>query len=200
MKKILVASTNPGKIREIKEILAGSNRCILTPLDINLDLNVEEKGTSFAENAEAKARQWSEASGLAALADDSGLCVDALDGRPGVRSARFAGENATDEENYLLLLEEMKGVTQRSARFVCAVALAFPGGGIVTARGEYEGCILENPVGDGGFGYDPVFFDPVSGKSFAQLSQQEKNERSHRKKALIALKQELLGSGYLSRE
>lgn len=195
---ILVATTNPGKIREIREILAGLTVSILTPKDINLELDVAENGLSFADNAETKARAWCEASGLAALADDSGLCVDALDGRPGVRSARFAGDNATDEENYRLLLESLKDVTLRTARFVCAVALVFPTGEVVTARGDYEGRILEKPVGEGGFGYDPVFFDPASGKSFAQLTAREKNDRSHRKKALALLKQTLVRSGHFN--
>lgn len=195
---ILAATTNPGKIREITEILAGLEVAILTPKETNVVLDVEEDGSSFAENAAIKARAWCAASGLPALADDSGLCVDALGGRPGVRSARFAGQGASDEDNYLLLLESMNGEKDRSARFVCAVALAFPGGDIVIAEGSYEGRILEEPVGEGGFGYDPVFFDPASNKSFAQLTSQEKNERSHRKKALVELKRKLLQSGYLT--
>lgn len=195
---ILAATTNPGKIREITEILAGLEVAILTPKETNVVLDVEEDGSSFAENAAIKARAWCAASGLPALADDSGLCVDALGGRPGVRSARFAGQGASDEDNYLLLLESMSGEKDRSARFVCAVALAFPGGDIVIAEGSYEGRILEEPVGEGGFGYDPVFFDPASNKSFAQLTSQEKNERSHRKKALVELKRKLLQSGYLT--
>jgi XTP/dITP diphosphohydrolase len=195
---ILVATTNPGKIREITEILAGLEVAILTPKETNVVLDVEENGTSFAENAAIKARAWCAASGLPALADDSGLCVDALGGRPGVRSARFAGQGASDEDNYLLLLERMSGKMDRSARFVCAVALAFPGGDLVVAEGSYEGRILEEPLGEGGFGYDPVFFDPASKKSFAQLTPQEKNERSHRKKALVELKRKLLQSGYFA--
>ena len=195
---ILAATTNPGKIREITEILAGLEVAILTPKETNVVLDVEEDGSSFVENAAIKARAWCAASGLPALADDSGLCVDALGGRPGVRSARFAGQGASDEDNYLLLLESMSGKKDRSARFVCAVALAFPGGDIVIAEGSYEGCILEEPVGEGGFGYDPVFFDPASNKSFAQLTPQEKNERSHRKRALVELKRKLLQSGYLA--
>ena len=194
---ILVATTNPGKITELTEILAGLKVSILTPKDIDLDLDVEENGQSFADNAETKARAWCEASGLVALADDSGLCVDVLDGRPGVRSARFAGQGASDEDNYRLLLECMIGKKNRGARFVCAVALAFPGGRVVLAQGSYEGRILEEPVGEGGFGYDPVFFDPASGRSFAQLTPKEKNERSHRKQALIELKHKLLEFGYL---
>jgi XTP/dITP diphosphohydrolase len=197
---ILVATTNPGKIREITEILAGPRVSIITPNEINLQLDVEENGLSFAENAAIKARAWCEASGMPALADDSGLCVDALDGRPGVLSARFAGNAATDEENYQLLLERMKGIQKRDARFVCVVALAFPGDEIVLAQGHYEGRILEDPVGNEGFGYDPVFFDPASGRSFAQLTREEKNNRSHRKKALEELKEKLIRSGCLDQK
>ncbi|HHO76165.1 MAG TPA: RdgB/HAM1 family non-canonical purine NTP pyrophosphatase [Deltaproteobacteria bacterium] len=194
---IFVATTNPGKIREISKILEMPGISILTPEDINISLDVEENGQSFAENAVIKARAWCEASGYPCLADDSGLVVKALDGRPGVRSARFAGNDATDEENYTLLLDSLKEVKDRRACFVCELALAFPDGDVVLARGEYEGLILEEPTGDAGFGYDPVFLDPASGRSFAQLSPQEKNDRSHRKKALIELKQKLLESGRL---
>jgi len=194
---ILVATTNPGKIREISRILAVPGVSILTPRDVNIVLDVEENGQSFAENARIKASAWCKASGYPALADDSGLIVDALDGRPGVRSARFAGEHATDEENYMLLLESLKGVEDRRARFVCATALAFPDGEVVQARGEYEGRILEAPIGEEGFGYDPVFLDPASGRSFAQLSPEEKNDRSHRKRALVELKRKLQDSGRL---
>jgi XTP/dITP diphosphohydrolase len=194
---ILVATTNPGKIREITEILAGPKVSIITPNEINLQLDVEENGLSFAENAAIKARAWCEASGMPALADDSGLCVDALDGKPGVQSARFAGNAATDEENYQLLLKRMKGIQKRDARFVCVVALVFPENVVVLAQGHYEGRILQEPVGNAGFGYDPVFFDPASGRSFAQLTPEEKNNRSHRKKALEELKEKLISSGHL---
>lgn len=197
---ILVATTNPGKIREITEILSGLNVSIITPNEINLALDVEEKGLNFAENAAIKARAWCEASGMPALADDSGLCVDALDGRPGVLSARFAGNSATDEENYQLLLKRMKGIQKRDARFVCVVALVFPEDEVILAEAHYEGRILEDPVGNAGFGYDPVFFDPASGKSFAQLTREEKNNRSHRKKALEELKKKLIQSGYLNQK
>lgn len=192
---ILVATTNPGKIREITRILDVPGLSILTPRDINIVLDVEENGQSFAENALIKARAWCKASGYPCLADDSGLSVDVLKGRPGVRSARFAGENATDEENYTLLLDSLKGVKDRSARFICVVALAFPDGEVVLAQGEYVGQILDEPAGDSGFGYDPVFLDPASGRSFAQLSPEEKNDRSHRKKALVELKSRLKESG-----
>lgn len=186
--KLLVATTNKGKIREIADILSDFNVTIVSPADIGLDLEVEENGTTFAENAAIKARAWSRASDLPALADDSGLCVDALQGRPGIKSARFAGSDAGDEENIALLLRSLEGETNRTARFVCVAALALPTGELILAEGSYGGVITDEPAGHGGFGYDPVFFDPDSGKTFAQMSPEEKNARSHRRRALEVLK------------
>lgn len=192
---LLVATTNQGKIKEIKDILSSLGITVITPPEINLQIEVKEDGATFAENASIKARAWSEASGMPALADDSGLCVDALGGRPGVLSARFAGPDADDSDNITLLLESLKGKEDRSARFVCAVALATVTGELITAGGEYEGVITHEPAGDKGFGYDPVFFDPSSGRTFAQLTPEEKNTRSHRRKALEVLKEKLKASG-----
>lgn len=196
--KVLAATTNKGKIREIADILSSLGITIITPQELDLQLTVHEDGSTFAENAAIKARAWSKASGLPTLADDSGLCVDALEGRPGVMTARFAGKDASDEENMALLLTFLKGKENRTARFVCAVALALPEGGLIQAEGEYEGLICEEPLGDGGFGYDPIFLDPKSGKTFAQLQSEEKNTFSHRRKALEALRAKLQNSGYLS--
>ncbi len=196
--KILAATTNKGKIREIADILTSLGITIITPQELDLQLNVEENGATFAENAAIKARAWSKASGLPTLADDSGLCVDALEGRPGVMTARFAGENASDEENIALLLQSLKGKENRRARFVCAVALAMPEGDLIGAEGECEGRICEEPAGEGGFGYDPVFLDVKSGKTFAQLDPSEKNTFSHRRRALEKLKLKLKDSGYIS--
>lgn len=196
--KVLAATTNKGKIREIADILSSLGITIVTPRELNLQLTVNEDGATFAENAAIKAHAWSKASGLPTLADDSGLCVDVLDGRPGVMTARFAGNDAGDEENMALLLESLKGKKNRTARFVCAVALVFPQGELLQAEGEYEGLICEEPLGDGGFGYDPIFLDPKSGKTFAQLQPEEKNTFSHRRRALEALKDKLQESGYLS--
>jgi XTP/dITP diphosphohydrolase len=134
---------------------------------------------------------------MPALADDSGLCVDALDGRPGVMSARFSGPDATDEKNIELLLRSLQSKTQRTARFVCAVALAWQTGEVILAEGRYEGIIIDEPRGRGGFGYDPVFLDPELNKTLAQMSPGEKNARSHRRKALDALKTRLQESGLL---
>ena len=195
--KLLAATTNRGKIVEIAEILSGLGVTVMTPEEIDLHIDVKEDGATFAENALIKARAWSEAAGMPALADDSGLCVDALDGRPGVMSARFSGSDATDEKNIQLLLRSLQGKTQRTARFVCAVALAWQTGEVILAEGRYEGIIIDEPRGRGGFGYDPVFLDPELNKTLAQMSPGEKNARSHRRKALDALKTRLQESGLL---
>lgn len=195
--KLLAATTNRGKIVEIAEILSGLGVTVMTPEEIDLHIDVKEDGATFAENALIKARAWSEAAGMPALADDSGLCVDALDGRPGVMSARFSGPDATDEKNIELLLRSLQGKTQRTARFVCAVALAWQTGEVILAEGRYEGIIIDEPRGRGGFGYDPVFLDPELNKTLAQMSPGEKNARSHRRKALDALKTRLQESGLL---
>ncbi|OPZ25845.1 MAG: Non-canonical purine NTP pyrophosphatase [Deltaproteobacteria bacterium ADurb.BinA179] len=195
--KLLAATTNRGKIVEIAEILSGLGVTVVTPEEIDLHIDVKEDGATFAENALIKARAWSEAAGMPALADDSGLCVDALDGRPGVMSARFSGPDATDEKNIELLLRSLQGKTQRTARFVCAVALAWQTGEVILAEGRYEGIIIDEPRGRGGFGYDPVFLDPELNKTLAQMSPGEKNARSHRRKALDALKTRLQESGLL---
>ncbi|HNU74704.1 MAG TPA: RdgB/HAM1 family non-canonical purine NTP pyrophosphatase [Deltaproteobacteria bacterium] len=195
--KLLAATTNRGKIVEIAEILSGLGVTVVTPEEIDLHIDVKEDGATFAENALIKARAWSEAAGMPALADDSGLCVDALDGRPGVMSARFSGPDATDEKNIELLLRSLQSKTQRTARFVCAVALAWQTGEVILAEGRYEGIIIDEPRGRGGFGYDPVFLDPELNKTLAQMSPGEKNARSHRRKALDALKTRLQESGLL---
>jgi len=197
LKRILVATLNKGKIREIKDILKDTGIKILTPDDINNPVMVEEDGKTFLENAVKKATAWMKATGIDSLADDSGLEVISLGGRPGVRSARFAGDNATDSDNVRLLLKSMEGIRDRRARFVCEVALALRDGRIITARGEYEGIILKSPVGENGFGYDPVFFDPSTGKTFAQLSGKEKNALSHRRRALTSLREKLVEQGII---
>lgn len=195
--KLLAATNNKGKIKELSDILSGLGITVLTPQGAGLSLDVEETGSTFEENAVLKARAWSEASGMPSLADDSGLCVDSLGGRPGVLSARFAGEGASDGENIELLLKSLKGVSGRSARFVCVAALALPAGEVITAEGRYEGVIIDTPLGTGGFGYDPVFFDPLAGKTLAQMGPEEKNARSHRRQALDKLREKLQASGYL---
>ena len=196
--KLLAATTNRGKIREITDILSGLGITVVSPREINLNVEVKEDGSTFAENACIKARAWSLAAGTPALADDSGLCVDALQGRPGVMSARFSGPDATDEKNIALLLKLLEGEAERSARFVCAAALAWETGEVVVAEGVYEGVIIDRPKGMGGFGYDPVFLDPELNKTLAQMSPEEKNARSHRRRALDALRDLLVRSGKLT--
>jgi XTP/dITP diphosphohydrolase len=195
--KVLVATSNRGKISEISQILAGTGISILTSQETGLSLDVEENGDTFEANAVIKAHAWRRYSGYPTLADDSGLCVDALAGRPGVHTARFAGDGATDQENYELLLKLMEGVTDRKAHFMCAVALSISDEMVITAFGRCDGVILHEPIGKGGFGYDPVFCDRETGKSFAQLTDSEKNTRSHRGRALISLKQRLEEQGFI---
>ena len=189
--KILVATNNKGKLREIKEILTGPNIEIVTPGETGLILEVDEDGVTFTENAVKKAESWCKASGMNVLADDSGLCVEALNGAPGIRSARFAGDNSNDKDNIKLLLERLLGIENRNAKFVCVMALALTDGRVLTAQGECHGEITQTPSGSTGFGYDPVFLFTPKGKTFAEIEQDEKNRISHRRHALEALKEQL---------
>jgi len=188
--KLLVASGNRGKVREIRIRLRSLGFQVIGPDELPEPVPVcAEQGTSFCENARAKAAHWHRFSGLATLADDSGLEVEALDGAPGIRSARFAGENATDGDNIDLLLKKLAGLEEdkRGARFVCCLALCTGEGSIKTFTGSCSGRILTGPAGEGGFGYDPVFFYPPLNRSFAQVSTAEKNRVSHRARALEKL-------------
>jgi XTP/dITP diphosphohydrolase len=189
MKKLVIATKNKGKLTEFKRMLGEWPVEILSLLDFP-KINIIENGSSFEENAIIKAKTVCEATGHAALADDSGLEVDALGGRPGIYTARYAGPNATDEENIKKLLSEMKDIPweKRQARFVCSLALYFPDGKVHVANGYLEGIIDLEPKGDGGFGYDPVFYLPTYGKTIAQIPKDEKNKISHRAKALQKLK------------
>ena len=181
---IVLATRNQGKVRELAEPLRAFGLCVVG-LDAFPDLpEVEETGTTFEENALLKAREVSKRTGLVAIADDSGLCVDALNGGPGVYSARYGGEGLDDKGRYTLLLQNLRGQTTRAAHFTCAIACAFPNGDTITAEGQAPGTIAFAPMGEGGFGYDPVFFVPDKAKTFAQLTQEEKAEISHRGKAL----------------
>ena len=187
---LVIATRNKGKTREIKDLLKGF------PVDIkNLDdfgpiPHIEEDGNSFDENAYIKASFAARVLGLPALADDSGLMVEALGGLPGIHSARYAGENATDQQRYLKLLDEMMGKTNRKAAFECVISVAVPTGAALTYEARCEGLIAEAPAGSNGFGYDPVFFYPPFHKTFAQITREEKNRISHRGKALAELKSE----------
>ena len=182
--KFILATHNPGKLREMADILSHLGVEVVSPADVGITVEVEETGATFAENAMLKAKAICAASGLPAIADDSGLCVDALNGGPGVYSARYGGEDLDDKGRYTLLLNSMRGQTTRAAHFACAIACAFPGGKTLTAEGRCDGAIAFAPLGGGGFGYDPVFLVPEKGKTFGQLTAEEKSEISHRGRAL----------------
>lgn len=193
--KIVFASGNPGKIREVSEILSDLDITVVPQQEFGIE-SPEETGSTFVENALLKARYAAAQSGLPAMADDSGIVVDALDGRPGVRSARYAGEDATDQENVNKLLEEMADViaTRRSGGFHCAAVLVYPDEGIepLIVESTWRGEILRERRGEGGFGYDPVFFDQRHQKTGAEMSPEEKNSVSHRGRAFRELRNLLL--------
>jgi XTP/dITP diphosphohydrolase len=186
VKELLVASGNKGKLVEIAKILDGCVERIYSLADFPDIPAVREDGDTFEENARKKAMNAALATGMPVLADDSGLVVDALDGRPGVYSARFAGEGSNDAENNDRLLKELAGVAaeKRTAAFHCVAVLCFPDGSSRVFRGELQGVILERPRGAGGFGYDPLFLVPDQGKTLAELHMDIKNGISHRGKAL----------------
>ena len=181
--KFVLASHNKGKLAEMQAVLADLGVEVVMPADLGITVDVEETGETFAENAALKARAIMAASGLPAIADDSGLCVNWLNGAPGVYSARYGGLD-DDAARYRLLLQNLRGATDRSAYFHTAIVCAFPNGDTITAEGQAPGTIAFAPMGEGGFGYDPVFFVPDKAKTFAQLTQEEKAEISHRGKAL----------------
>ena len=185
--KLIIASNNQHKIQEIKQILGARFDEILSIKEAGVSHETLEDGQNFMENALKKAREISEITGCAALADDSGLCVDALGGAPGIYSARFAGEDnpaLRDSANNRLLLEKLSGVSNRTAHFTCAMALVYPDGREITAEGFMRGGILEAPRGKCGFGYDPLFLPAGEERSVAEMSDEEKNLISHRADAL----------------
>ena len=189
--KLVLASKNAKKLVEMNDILSHLGIEVCSEAEAGVDLEVEETGTTFEENSMLKARAVMEASGLPAIADDSGLCVDCLNGAPGVYSARYGGEGLDDPARYRLLLENMRGQMTRTAKFVSVITCCFPNGDVLTARGECPGTIAYAPMGEGGFGYDPVFLIPEKGKTFGQLSPEEKSAISHRGKALAAFVEKL---------
>ena len=189
--KLVLASKNEKKLKEMNEILSGMGVEVCLQRDAGVDVDVEETGTTFEENSLLKAKAVMEASGLPAIADDSGLCVDALNGAPGVYSARYGGEGLDDGGRYRLLLSSMPAGQPRTAKFVSVITCCFPNGDVLTARGECPGTIAFAPMGEGGFGYDPVFFLPRLKKTFAQLSPEEKNAISHRGTALKLFQEQL---------
>ena len=182
--KFVLATHNPGKLKEMGAILAQFGVEVVSPRDLGLTVDVEETGTTFAENAMLKAKAICAAAKLPAIADDSGLCVDALNGGPGVYSARYGGEGLDDKGRYMLRLNSLRGQSTRTAQFTCAIACAFPNGDTLTAEGRCDGTIAYAPMGEGGFGYDPVFFVPELKKTFGQLTAEEKSAISHRGRAL----------------
>lgn len=190
--KIIAATKNKNKLREFGEILKDFE--IVSQEEAGIDIDVEETGTTFEENSMLKAKAIFRATGIAAIADDSGLCVDALGGEPGVYSARYGGEGLDDSGRVQLLLKNMKDVPddRRSARFVCAITL-IDKDGVITARGECEGSIAHTPQGENGFGYDPVFYVEQFGKTMAQITPEQKNAISHRGKALNVFAEKIKG-------
>lgn len=192
MKQVIVlATTNKGKTREMQEILKDYPIEIKNLSDFGPIPEVIEDGETFDDNAYKKASFTARVLGFPALADDSGLCVDALDGAPGVFSARYAGEDATDADNVAKLLDTLKDEENRKAHFQCVISIAVPTGAALTYEGRCDGILTREPAGDNGFGYDPLFFFPEFNKTFAQLSMEEKAEVSHRGKALKEVTQEM---------
>lgn len=187
--KIVVATKNNHKVNELKEMLNMPEIEFFTMKDLNIDLDIEENGETFEENAVIKAEAFAKEAGIPVIADDSGLETDFLNGGPGVYSARYAPGSDADRVNKLL--DVMKDTENRAARFVSAIAMIFPDGRKICVRGECHGVIARQPAGENGFGYDPVFFVEDYGKTFAQLTADEKNSISHRGRALAALEERL---------
>ena len=187
--KVVLASKNKHKLVEISQILAKLDIELVLQSELGVDIDVEETGTTFEENSFQKAEAVMKATGLPALADDSGIAVDALNGEPGVYSARYGFDDSLDDwGRLLLLLKNTEHVPDglRQAQFVCVITLVMPDGRTVQARGEVHGELLRHPAGSGGFGYDPIFFYPPYGKTLAEVSAEEKNRVSHRAKALLS--------------
>ena len=185
--KIVAATTNKGKIREFQEILGKLGYEVVSMQDAGIDVFVEETGTTFAENALIKARAVALLCDHPVIADDSGLCVDALDGAPGIYSARFAGEEATDKDRNIKLLEVMKNEENRKGQYVADIAFIFPDGREIVTEGTVDGEIMYEEEGNGGFGYDPLFMCTEIGKCFGLATPEEKNAVSHRGRALMKL-------------
>jgi XTP/dITP diphosphohydrolase len=192
LETIVIATRNSGKLREFRNLLSPLRSKILSLDDLAIVADFEESGRTFAENACLKAIGYSRLTEFPILADDSGLEVEALGGQPGIRSARYAGTGASDADRIQKLLGELEIVNgQREARFVCALALAYGGALLMESEGECRGTITREPRGTNGFGYDPVFLFPETGKTYAELSDAEKNQCSHRSRAVASLLQKL---------
>lgn len=185
MMKLILASNNAHKLSEFRSLTEGLGIELISQREAGCDFEVDETGTTFEENAYLKAAAVTAATGEIAVADDSGLAVDALNGEPGVYSARYGGESVkSDKERYEYLLSKLAGIENRSARYVCSICCTLPTGEVLRARGECEGEIIDTPAGENGFGYDPVFRPLGHTKTMAELTPEEKNAISHRGKAL----------------
>ena len=192
--KLILATSNKDKAREIAEILDGTPFVVTTMKEEGFDPDIVEDGKTFEENALIKARTvHALAEGAYVMADDPGLCIDALDGAPGIYSARFCGEDSTYPEKFAKIFEMLKDVPEekRTAKFVCSIAVVRPDGSEFTVRGEVCGVLHEKPMGDGGFGYDPIFYVPEFGMTTAQMTKEQKNSISHRGKASRAMAEKL---------
>ncbi|HIQ77419.1 MAG TPA: RdgB/HAM1 family non-canonical purine NTP pyrophosphatase [Candidatus Faecousia excrementipullorum] len=197
--KVVLASKNAHKLQEISKITEKFDMELVLESQVGVDIDVEETGSTFEENSFIKAEAVMKATGLPALADDSGIAVDALNGEPGIYSARYGFDPSLDDWGRLeLLLKNTEQVPDgsRQAQFVCVITLVTPEGQVIQARGEAHGELLRQPAGEGGFGYDPIFYYPSLGKSFAELSPEEKNQVSHRAQALKLFYEKLKEAGY----
>ena len=197
--KVVLASKNKHKLVEISKILEKLDIQLLLQSELGVDIDVEETGTTFEENSFQKANAVMQATGMPALADDSGIAVDALNGEPGVYSARYGFDDSLDDwGRLLLLLKNTENVPdgQRQAQFVCVITMVMPDGKVLQTRGEVHGELLRAPAGEGGFGYDPIFYYPPFGKTLAQVSAEEKNQVSHRARALRLFYDKLKEEGY----
>ena len=187
MKTVVIATNNKNKVREFKSILDNPNLEFKTLKEIGYDKEIEENGNTFEENAIIKAMTVANDLNVIAISDDSGLCVDALGGAPGIYSARYAGTH-NDEDNNALLIKNLKGIENRNAHYECAICIAYPNGDYITEIGTVSGIIIDDRRGNGGFGYDPYFYIPEFGKTFAEVPLEKKNTISHRNKALMKIK------------
>ena len=197
--KVVLASKNPHKLVEISKITQKFDMELVLQSELGVDIDVEETGSTFEENSFIKAEAVMKATGLPALADDSGIAVDALNGEPGIYSARYGFDESLDDWGRLqLLLKNTEHVPdgQRQAQFVCVITMVTPDGNVIQARGEVHGELLRAPAGEGGFGYDPIFYYPPFGKSLAEVSSEEKNQVSHRANALRVFYEKLKEAGY----
>lgn len=186
MQRIIIATSNEGKMKEFRALLSHKDVEIVSMKEAGIDIDIDENGTTFEENAAIKAKTVCDYSGCLCLSDDSGLVIDYLGGEPGIYSARYLGHDTPYEEKNRIIIDRLKGVPEekRTARFVCAVAAAFPDGRVLTVKDTFEGRIADEPAGCGGFGYDPIFFFPPAGMTSAEMTAEEKNAISHRGKAL----------------